>query len=584
MARRIGDVVSDIEFSVEEKYRISESFRTCTGAPYAILTKHCADIRDQDFWHATHKILKINGYRPGKAKDQILKKCLDSVNNQDSRENVILWRLYRRCVVHHMNTDLEKLNSLLSSEEFGENLPSSTESIFKEIVRLASLYGVPPGDIRTFYEIWGFPRISDFDNLLSTPTNDLEIVKRLIYQESQSLESKLKKTMETSLGDLPTRMSKISGSLERVQSDIGSLSGKLDNSISVVRTEMQNFTATAVAQKFEEVSVGLKKSLAAAPKATIQTVPAEEILKLSDRMNSLSNRLAIVEQQRSAQIVPQQQNSRPQVAPANTVDLIRQWATSLRAYGCTQPEIQLLATIAAFKASPILIANHFDHINPLIQNLYTEEEVRLIVASPLWTTPSDWQGDLSFLTENHSKHRLLILCDFEVPLQEAYLMPALVKWSTQNQNTNDKIILIQSSAANPVSNRLFEFGIQIPKIDHEFPESLSSKANNLIDAPAIAKLLTNGLGLLPRTDGNVNHENSIRQLAKNSDLAIHPSVLTTFSRLQNFFEMVLTNEAAFDLALSLSVLRWIEKTAGAIRMQIFEERIYAILEAGGVNG
>lgn len=581
-ALKLGDIVSDIDFSDSEKARIAESFKNRNGNPYRVLHEYYSEVRAMDFWSNAHKLLAINGYRPGKAKDTVLRRCLDAVDDSASKANLVLWRLYRRCVHQHMTTESLRLNTLLAKENAPENFEPSTEGIFREIIRLAPLYEVTHDQIREFYDIWAFARFEGFDGLFQNSGSDLEILKRLLTQENQQSQAKIQKILDESTIESRKEINSLKTEVQNLSSEIGRLDSKIVASVAVVRSEMQNLAATTVNQKISEVSASLKKSIAeTARSGSSDPGLADEVLKLGEQVSRLSKKVATFSSQNT---IPNQRlmaTVSPVAESQNLAAGVNNWIRLLESFGLKNPNLFALVSAALVRSNSILILDHLDLLKPLLTALYGSNHLRIRAANPTWTSPESWSADLDWMTGDAATPKAMVLCDFDVPLQECYLVPALVEWRAKLNSSKSKIFLVRSSAANQVFPRLFELGLELPSLD-EF--EISDVVSTPVSTDLLHSLLSSGFSHIEPTQEAKAHEEHLRILGRNNGFRLTPDLTSGFSRLLTLLGPAVGQETAFQIALDMTVLNWVENVAGKARKQVFEERLNSILSVSNANG
>lgn len=580
MAKKLGDIVSDIEFSDSEKARIAESFKSRNGKPYLVLHDCYSEVRAMDFWSNAHKLLSITGYRPGKAKETVLRRCLDAADDPGSKANLVLWRLYRRCVHHHMNTELLRLNTLLAKENVPENFDSSTEGVFREITRLAPLYEINQDQIREFYEIWGFARYEGFEGLFQKTGSDLDILKRLFAQENQGTQAKVQKLLDESTSKSHQEMQALRIDVRQLKSDVSRIESKLDSSVSIVRSEMQNLAAATINKKINEVSASLKKSLAETAKSGAgDPLLSEEVLRLSEQVSRLSKKVAALSTQAPTTIAKPAESSSA-IKNADS-DWLGNWLKQLDSSGVKDQNLFAITAIALIRSNSILLLDRLEILKPLLTAAFGNENLRIRAANPTWTSPEVLSADLDWTIDGSAQPRALVLCDFDIPLQDCYLVPALVQWRAKFESPISKVFLVRASRANPIAPRLFDLGVEVAPFD--LIESTEAAASS-VNTDLVRSFFSAGLSLIEPTQEAKVHEEQLRLLARNNGFRLPHELSISFSRLFTLLASLIGQETAFQTALDLTIFNWVKNVAGKERKHIFEERLNSILVAGGVNG
>ena len=584
---KLGEIVTDIEFSEKERERLSASFRDKSGAPFEVLSKHYNDVKENSFWNYVHKLMKINGYRPGNAKDIVYRRCLDSVNGSDPKANHVLFRLYRRCVTHFMNAKSKKLDELLASEDLKPGVQPTTSQLFKEIVRLAPLYHVSPEEIRYFYDIWGFERLENFDQLNENKGLDIEVIRRFVSQELNSNNEKLREEVNARLSQEAIGTEEFEKSIANINSQIISLSQKIDTSVSVVRTELQNYTALTVDKKISQVSADLKKvssGLSKQPTNNSALGMGDEVLRMNELLGSLGKRLVALEK---SGLVASTKASEVKVQildrePAFQSKL-KNWIDVLSKSKIENYELFAVTLISSLKSNTFSIVDRFDLIEPLVKMLYQQDQIKYMVPNPLWLDSSHCEKAFEFFIDSEGSDKIIVIQDFDIPLQELYLIPALVAWRVRNPNSQNRVILVKSGDYNPIATRLFNLAALMPSLDFKFSEHLDGKGFSKLPDNAIESMLTQGL-IVPKKESFQNAiEETINAIARSSDLSVSPGVISTFSLLVTNLKLAIDEDVAFRIAMRLTILNWIEKTSGEVRMRLLEERILKVMTMGSTK-
>jgi hypothetical protein len=166
---KVGSLVRKIEFSKEENARIAKQLEVDSQPKILFLTraKHT-----EQFKRIVSKI-KIDGQSPGrpghiqKALEQIIKYPVKGNNAQKN----VFWNIYGESVANYIADEQQNLHKLLIEVPVSDEQLAS-DKLLEIICKNAKQYDVKPKVVKELYEIWGFERIDNIDELLSLCDKD----------------------------------------------------------------------------------------------------------------------------------------------------------------------------------------------------------------------------------------------------------------------------------------------------------------------------------------------------------------------------------------------------------------------------
>lgn len=600
MYKYLGDAVTDIEFSESEEARLSASFKERSGVPYKILSTKYADISKPEFWAQCMHMLAITGFRPNKAKEIVLRRVIDGTFQRGTKAHQALWRLYRTCVGLYMNTELVNLNKLLERERIvGEKAHIASE-VFREIAKKAALYDVTDEQIREFYELWGFERFEGLNQIIGERPLDLETVKHLIKAQIQAFSEKISSDQNPAFEQLYNKLEALEQKLEKTSIDLAEFRTNLDsvvdekitNSAASIKSELPGFAYGFLKTKLDELRAELDKTNTVPnrekPSTTSGTNNAA-LVEFQERFASMAKRLKTIELTveklkdgkgesgpQGVLLLTQTRSQGQEVVSWHSI--LEKWAQTLRTNGSTHvTPTSLAALLCSLRASSVLILDRPELVTSLFHQLCGDNSIIQIAAAPFWMRGDEWKMQLPRADEGRPK--VLVINDFDVALQEAYLVPPLREWATSKSGILNKVILVPSKPfLADVSPRVLEMATVFDASTSLLKEVERQWEPKLDLAKLIAFLgPSRESGLFTKSTTNPNQEEDLRKLAGNSSITLPNGLLNLFSRLYYQIKHFAEHEVAFKLALQLSVLPWIRLKYGENHRRIFEERTNDIL-------
>jgi len=208
-------------------------------------------------------------------------------------------------------------------------------------------------------------------------------------------------------------------------------------------------------------------------------------------------------------------------------------------------------------------------------------ESRRIVASPLWLTDADWKESISFISVDDGVPKLLIIEDFDVALQEAYLVPALIGWqSSVNDRCANRVLLVPSDVElKSVSPRIFELATLLIH-DAEHVRDLERLASTISHSPPtleIAHAAATVVGYSRTT--NVSSEDQLRRYAANYGVSLPSRLVANFVSTFDGLRAFLRARDAGYVAQQAILMPWIEHARGETVARTLDEALKRILDA-----
>ena len=191
-------------------------------------------------------------------------------------------------------------------------------------------------------------------------------------------------------------------------------------------------------------------------------------------------------------------------------------------------------------------------------------EIKQLVASPLWITEQDWKEGLAFLSEPDVTPRLLVLLDFDVGIQETYLVPAVLGWMTNPAAPSaNRIVLVPASRElSAVSPRVFEFALLLAQ-DTSYVQDMEKYANTIKDTPPTMDLKQTAASLLSYE--RLQDSAAERQLGRyvgNSGVSLPTAVAENFISLYEGLQSFLSATDSALVAQAAVLLPWVRASRG----------------------
>jgi hypothetical protein len=577
---KLGEKVTSIEFSDTEKKRLADALRLPGSLQTKVVRKKALQISDHRFWKSAQKQFSVTGFRDGhpSARDTVVKRAFEALKTAQEPFRTPIWSLYRTCVSSYVIEDLTTLNRLLQDEPFEESAGSLTLQVFKGIRRGLPIYGASVADAESLYDLWGFPRDPAVPELLSDNSIDGDTVKRLIVAVVQ--ESKRE----------------ITGELATLVRRFEALTHDRNESIDSVRQELQ-LIASKFGERLAEIQLNLERKPLQSEERRTSARPAEgETLagrRKADVLQILTTAQSYTEvqiedlakriKQQDARITSLQKgpphkaaSKRPGPRPFNTLSqLLTNYAEELESIGFRVSNPASLWTITqVLRGQRIIVTDK----EPLVSKLYScipNSAIRAVAVSPLWVTAAHWAEHFSFISEREAAPRLLVLLDFDVSIQEAFVLPELLRWlSNIGHGSQNKVVLVPSvSDLSQVSSRILEIGVTLISTNPLFqelqkiatvPTALKSEMNNSGNPQDFFKYS-------PKF--NLELEAHIRNIGQNCGIQLPSRLVENFIGLQFHLTQDLPEDLSGRIAANLTLMPWMLMTKGESLSRIFRSSL-----------
>lgn len=561
VAMNIGSKILSIEFSDEEKNRIGSALLNENSICFRALNTKFESIDDMNFWRQAQKRFKVTGFRNNSphAKALVVQRAMAMLRNNDGADCGDIWPLYRNCAVSYAGEELEDLNKLLYLEAFEEETGTVTEQIFKNIKAKLPLYSASTEDLHALYELWGFDRIENFSSIFSGSGINADLVKRMISKENNALKQEIFGKINNIESEIKNTAEAQEEKLSKIIARADSLQGEIEQSISkILHTSINNSENVAQSKAVETESL---------PQKDIQEL--DELWKKIELISSIVEDHETLLQDEKQKFSVNKNN--PNLVNLNVAHVFERWQKYLNDLGISGISKSLIWTIyKIFLHSKIIVTQKPKLLTGLFKDI-PSVEVMYITASPLWTSELDWKIAYDFISIDSINPRILVISDFDVAIQEIYLIPALSSFITSGNN--NRIILVPSaSELKDISEKVLELSVVLDIDSFLFTES--SRFSNLFEEE-LEKIPTelNAAEFFKYFEiNNLEFERELRRLSLNAG-AILPSRLA--ERFISIFSALnsLDRGVAWRIASDLVLMPWVESSRSLAFRRLFEETL-----------
>jgi hypothetical protein len=563
---RIGDAIASIDFSPNERNRIARNLRDTSSAAYKVVTQKTHEVHDQDFWRLAQKDLKVHGFRPGypAAREHVLRRMLSSVRDREGSEIGGIWRFYRNCVIHYVIDDLPELNEVLRNEDLLEDARTLTVRVFASIRRAMPLYKTSNSQVRELYDLWGFDRTDSLDAILTDESLTSDVVKRLIAREIRSVTTLLKEEIgalrDHIIGDLGYR--------ERIVAsrDVLQRIDAIDERIRATEATHERVSGLCDTVTAIDARVAAIQSSRPAAAPSQQTA---ELGRLDDAVRTLRGRVESI----SASVNRHQKHltelgtgarSLPNRAVTSRDD--EPWASVLTRVrsACASAGVTLTSNLAARVAIELLrharvIVSPRQVLAPTAILASEPYEKKTCAASPVWIDAADWRDAITFISDFSSSPRTCVLLDFDVALQDSYLVPTLRSWiASIPRFCRHRLILVPADASlEALAPRSMECSLLMS--DSADFLALLNRAAPRAGIDRLPEAWSDSPAGYPLSFDEVSYRNSedeVRRVVENMGTGLPPQVATRFASILHGLDRLVAEQHALQLASECTLLPW----------------------------
>ncbi len=485
------------------------------GTPGHVVKKYVT--RTDAYKNTFIKKERIAGERPGTPtyKERAIRQIINVLSEPSHPKYKFYWTLYKDAAIAFIKAELPQLDKLLAEVQVTEG-PTEIADLFRTVCANAAEFGVSPDHITSFYDVWGVPRIEDFDAQLqnwlkdedgNAPKRQLarltsEMTKlralveelgatvrkheeviaedgndvyvsleqhRTLEQRVQLLSQQVSDQLATSAKDETTK---------RIDERVAGLAEKLNRlteKVKVPREEVStkdlqklaNETKLGIASSVSDLTDALTKKLREELSAATGELEAK-ITALSSELSKRREGIATttvgnagVGGYRSPLIGIHSHSHAPYRLTAE-LDFVNSWRHYLsQSYDIALTFEQAVAYHRAFLGSPVVVCDRIFALS-WIHCLAWQPFTLHMAASPTWSSEEDWaQGaEHLFRRDSGRSPRLLVLHNYDVGLPDCYLAPSLALWALQRESAGlSKLFLLPARLDHPPSAQVLEHAV-----------------------------------------------------------------------------------------------------------------------------
>lgn len=617
-ANSLGTFFSGQTFSEEERRRLA-ALATAGAIPAHILKTYVT--RADAYKNVFIKRERIHGFRPGTRhyNEQAVQRIITILDDPSSRQYKFCWNLYQACVAYYLKKEMPQLDRLLAEVSRPQGMTTDVD-IVRVLCASTADYGVTAEQITTFYEVWGTPRIPDFNVLLPQwmKADDANVQRRQVarmlselaqltervehlaasvrqhHEESQNAEGAHETSLQKFDG-MEGRLKEFSKELvaaaeERARRE----AAKLIEERVVGLAEKINRLAEKVKVPRDDVSTKDLQKLASETKACITTSindVADALTKqmrdeLSIATQELEAKLGVLVGEVSAKREPAHTATgaghvtryrSPLVGPishthvqcrlSRELDFVSSWVHQLlHRHDVAITFEQAVAYHRALLSSYVVVCG-LPLATSWVECLGWQPYAVHIAASPTWSEEADWAPAAEHLFGGDAGRtpRLAVLHNYEVGLVDCYVVPSLALWALRGPSRGlAKLFLVPSKENHAPSGAILEHALWFQSDDY-----LATHSLELIDGVRVPPATGREppVGVEPKlasgwqTD-TVQVDYDLGAIQRALKCRLPPTLVDSFERTASAMCKYLKSSGAIAYAMYHQVIPWVQSTYG----------------------
>jgi hypothetical protein len=572
--------VMALEFSEAEKDRIGHALADVGSLQARVLSEKGPLIRDHEFWGRGQRKFKIRGFRdghPGAIKRMIARALAAAKSHKDGVSNAdwpLIWPLYERSARIYLQDEMPELSELLMKEEFEGETASLTDQVLRRIVSCLPLYQATLDQARTLYELWGFERTESIDAILSRAPLEADAARRMIDNSVRTVQKEMLAALSSARTEMQRQIEQhrmelesVKTALKVVQHDIGGQRSKR------IPDAPLHLKPEVVAPPVSALTRSSNPDLNQAALATVESLRTR-VENMSRQLKEIRIRLdeSPERRERNKPTTPPGASRGPLVTMQQAID---KWRDAFCDSGLPNSFATGRVMLEIVRRSRVVLTSKPMWMTKLFASI-ADGVCRTSAASPLWISDADWKEELAFITEDTGQPRLLVLEDFDVALQDAYLVPAIITWlSTLQGKCTNRIVLVPSSGelAN-ISPRILEIAT-FATHDAPYIRDISSFDSSAMPPPNDVPQAAADLLAFSRVI-NVNSETQLRRYVANLGIALAPRVAEGFVNLDEGLRPLLGRRGARIVAQEATLMPWTACARGAASEKILRGALQVV--------
>ena len=575
--------IDSIEFPDAERERICQRLADSQSLAHAVISSKAPLIRDNDFWRRAQKSFHITGFRDGNplARQKVLARALESTKATDGKP---VWTavgpLYERSVRLYIEQEAPNLYHLLHAEDFVASGGTQTEQIFRCICRSLPLHEASIDEARELYELWGFERTPQIEEILSSVSIRADDVRRMVSDSVVTMRREIASASVAIKSDLLRQ-------LEQQSRDLSDLKRNVQGLAAVNANLSHQLAELKLREDQRPPSLSPKSTPTPVSGTNEKTKPQDSariiaaVDGLQSRVESLARQLREQRSRLDAYQTPVSaiSPSKPrELSNTTTKEVLQKWSPSLSSFGVTDSSLRSCWLILeVIRRSRVLLTDKPE----VITNLFgatQEGESKTLAASPLWLTEADWKSGLTYLSEDDLIPRVLVISEFDVAIQETYLVPAMISWVTNvSPLSANRIVLVPSdSELGLVSPRVFEVATLLTQ-HVGFAKALEKLSGTMKDLPPTLELKQSGAAVIGfERSQNAAAETQLYRYLSNLGVPIPTRLAERFVSLFEGLRKFLSARDASFVAQQGMLLPWVRASRGETVARSLQDALSAL--------
>jgi hypothetical protein len=202
-------------------------------------------------------------------------------------------------------------------------------------------------------------------------------------------------------------------------------------------------------------------------------------------------------------------------------------------------------------------------------------DIQFASVSPLWITTESWGEQFSFISAEDAAPRILVFFDFDVAIQETYLLPNLLSWlSRARVSSHNRIVLVPSEfTLSKVSDRILELSSVLMTngdVVGEIQRSVALTGN--VSPPIADSSSIKDLVKYPYA-ANPDFERETRSIARSCDVQFPSRLLDTFSSMYASMARHFPDDFSGRVSTASTLIPWLAQVRGQSVMRIYQEAV-----------
>ncbi len=426
---KIGQAITDLDKPEEEQARIMKSVVSGVGRPSDIYSQYSPLIEEHSFWRFAQRALRITGFRPGKAKKQVLISIQNGIKNNNIQATNVFWETYLNSVITYLRKEHPNLDKLLLEQEF-EADPDSSNDLIQSVKLAAPIYDVTNTQIEEFYEIYWFTRLKNLDDILKSKSVSFEVVEALI---SKSERTQLKRISELKAGLNKLELNK-NPSLKRIRGELVKLERKIDHikeDLSLDVTKLEKQFLETIEYRVAELEKQNARDIESEDKRSLENIVTQNQENI-DRLNKKLIQLS------------QEKKKRKHKNRSNFIANAREFICNIQGiYGLkdlNEKHVAVLNELLRFQGAYYVESDS-------IMSSFCQEQLKEKQVNELVLTPSKVEFTAHEL-QDFSNYDVLYLKNVSACFIEGVVIPLLLKSNSVVKNDFPKVFVETDSKLN----------------------------------------------------------------------------------------------------------------------------------------